>query len=125
MKIISRTLAVLAAALLVCGAAYALAQSSGTNSNFPERGGFDRRGQLEGGPPLGQGGFGGSERRPFPGDFGRERGRGMSLFGAVEVFRNLVIIAVIIAIAAPIAGRLRKRRPNKPAQPHSPPSASQ
>ena len=122
MKIISRTLAILAAALLVCGAAYALAQSSGTTSSFPERGGFERRGQLEGGPPLGQGGFGGPERGPFPGDFGRERG--MSLFGAVEVFRNLAIIAVIIAIAAPIAGRLRKRRTDKPAQPHSPPSAS-
>ena len=123
MKIIGRTLAILAAALLVCGAAYALAQSSGTASGFPERGGFAR--QQAGGPSAGQDGFGGTERGRFPGGPDGERGRGMSLFGAVEVARNLAIIAVIVAIGAPIAALARRRRSGKPGQQHSPPAASQ
>ena len=125
MKIIGRTLAILAAALLVCGAAYALAQSGGTASDFREGGGFARSqpGQQEGRSSFGQDGFRGSDRGRFPGEFGRERG--MSLFGIGEVVKNLAIIAVIIAIGAPIAGLLRKRRPDKPTRPHSPPAASQ
>jgi hypothetical protein len=115
-KIIIRTLIILAAAMVVVGATMAYASSGFAAGSG--RDGFDRRppaGFAEGsGPPGfipgGEGarpeGFG--DRPDGPG--GREGGRGA--FGASELLKNVAIIAVIIAVVSllsRLAGGLRRQ----------------
>ncbi|MBK9712687.1 MAG: hypothetical protein IPO81_15455 [Kouleothrix sp.] len=111
MKIVARTLAILAAALLVVGATYVYASSSSA-AGFEERGGFGRPQIGEQGPP---GGF-------DHGGFDRERGGGPSLFGIGEVIKNFVIIGVIVAVVS-LATRLLPRRPAGSGPRQSPPGA--
>src|SRR5919202_377805 len=113
MKIIARTLAILSAALLVCGATFALGGSSFTQAAFPSGLGRDvMNGQPE--PQFGPGGFD-NQGSGAPGGFdgagrrGNDGGRGPGGFAVLEVLQNLAIVAVIVAIVAPLL-RLARRR---------------
>ncbi|MEI7771784.1 MAG: hypothetical protein WCI67_17460 [Chloroflexales bacterium] len=113
MKIVTRTLIILAAALLVVGATLAVVSAGGASG--------------PGGPGFGRDGFGrqppaGSvegQRRPgaLPGggagfgDRGREGGRGS--FSAFEILKNLVIITVIIAFVSLLNQAGGRRRPRR------------
>lgn len=118
MKLIGRTLLILAAALAVAGLTYMYGSSSAAQSQGFERG------------PRGEGEFG--QRPPEfgeagqPGQFGRERGErdggGFRLFAVGEIVKNLVLIGVIIALVrfgarliGPRHDRPRRQPPGQPA----------
>src|SRR4051812_16562325 len=108
MKLIARILLILAAAGAVAGVAMALVGSQGPPIGQPRRGAPP---QVQAGdasaPPLLPGGE--QRRNGGPSDFERG-GRAPSLFGAGEMLKDLVIIALIIAVIAPLTrllGRLR------------------
>ena len=110
MKQIGRTIIILVAAALVCGAAYALAGNRSV-------GGFERRPpgfeQQAGGA---NGTAAGAPRRPggFEGR-GGERG-GSFLGGVFEMLRSLLIVAVVAALALPVLRLFTRRRPGAPAE---------
>ena len=110
MKLIGRTLIILAAALVVAGATFAYGQSgyAGGRESFAERG---VQAQQAGQPAPGadRGDF----RRGGPG--GREHDRGPSLFGIGEIVKDLLIIGVIVAAVALATRGLRGRRDRAPA----------
>jgi hypothetical protein len=119
MKILLRTLIILAAALVVVGGLYAFAQSpAGQAMRAAGPGGH------EGGPPAGfesrrfegapGAGFPGGER---PGGFDGHEGRGghgPSLLGLVEVGKNLAIVAVSVILVALGARLLQLGRRDRP-----------
>ena len=116
MRLIARTLIILIAALLVCGATYALAGSAYAQTAFPARAG--RGENAEGRPPAftpGTANGTGSTAAARPNRPGGERGAGGG-FSAFEVLKNLAIVALIVAIGAPIA-HLARRRARSAAQP--------
>ena len=85
MKLIGRTLAVLAAALVVVGFWLAIGSVSGSSGTIP-------------------GGMGGH---------GMESG--FNLGGIVQILPTLAVVAIVTAIVAPIKQRLlNKRRPSTP-----------
>jgi hypothetical protein len=98
MKIFTRTVLILVAAMLVVGLFYALVQSPW-------------------GAALGAGGhhgedghhasFVGGER---PEGFARHEGRGASLFGLAEVLKNLTIVAVSVILITLGSRFIRNRR---------------
>lgn len=121
MKIITRTLIVLAAALVVVAISMGL-QSTGLLSFANERGG------SEGGPPAemtsgGEGsrpqggrpaGFGGGHQAGFGHREGeRHGGDGVNLFAAGELIKNLVITAVIIALFSLFSWGFKTLRPQR------------
>jgi uncharacterized membrane protein len=97
MKIIGRTLIILIAALAVVGIIWMVGQRLGTN-NLSGAGGRSRLGDFN---PAGQPPSGGQRFAAggFP-DGGREggEGRGGGFFGVFDVFKNLVVIGVIVLI---------------------------
>jgi hypothetical protein len=109
MKTIARTLAILCVALLVCGATFALAGSSYAPTLFssaPARGaGVEGRRA----PELARGAAN-SEGSAVP-----RAGARLGGFGALELLKNLAIVAVIVAVAAPLRG-LARRRPRSAAR---------
>ena len=113
MKIIARTLTILAAALLVCGATFALAGSSFAQAAFPSGPGREAlNGQRA--PQFGPGGFdnqgsGTSGSFDGAGRRGHDGGRGPSGFGVMEVLQNLAIVAAIVAVVAPLLNLVRRR----------------
>lgn len=117
MKLIGRTLLIMAAALAVAGLTYLYASSSAAQSQRFERG--PRGGEFGQRPPE----FGGAGQ---PGQFGRERerGSGFRLFAIGEIIKNLVLIGVVIAAVRGIAHLLgpRRSRPRRP--PPGQPAAS-
>ena len=87
MKLIGRTLAVLAAALVVVGFWLAVGALSGSNATMA-------------------GGMGGHDMES-----------GFNLGGIVQILPTLAVVAIITAIVAPIKQRLlNKRRPSAPAR---------
>ncbi len=109
MKQIGRTIIILVAAALVCGAAYALAgnRSAGGFEGRPP--GFE---QQAGGT---NGALAGAPRRP--GGFEARGGeRGSFLGGIFEVLRSLLIVAVVAALALPVVRMFTRRRPGTPAE---------
>jgi hypothetical protein len=109
-KIIIRTLIILAAALVVVGATMTYA-SSGTASG-PGRDSFEGRppsGFAEGTRPSGFPPGGGGGPREGHGD--HEGGRGG--FAAGELLKNLAIIAVIIAVVSLLNRIIGTRRPQR------------
>ena len=124
MKIILRTLIILAAALAVVGIAGAL-NSAGAFGNLGPLGreGFEGgrpferefNGQLPTRPNFEQGGF-----QRGRGE-GREGRGGASAFGLSEVFKSLVMMTVVIVVIVPASKLLKRLRPNRRA---SPPSAA-
>lgn len=116
MKIIGRTLAILAAALAVAGITFALARNgliASGRGGRPERGAFGPSGQFQPqrGLPPGGAPFGSGEFRGGP---DHEGGRGASLFGVVEIVKNLVIMGAIIAVVSMLMRRLPAQRDRKP-----------
>lgn len=116
MKLIGRTLIILAAALVVVGGTFAYVQSGfagGGRDRFAERaGGFARPanpGQPGFGPSAGRGEFGRGEFGPG----GRDRGP--SLFGIGEIIKDLAIIGIIVAVVTTLTGALSRRRDQPPA----------
>jgi hypothetical protein len=102
MKLIGRIIAILALALVVIGILLAFASSSSASSTsgaMPER------------PAAAEvsattAGAGNAPARSH------EEASGFSLFGAVEVLKNLVVVGVIVALVANAKRLLgRKRRP--------------
>ncbi|MEI7772776.1 MAG: hypothetical protein WCI67_22495 [Chloroflexales bacterium] len=113
MKVLGRTLAILFAALLVSGAAYALGSAglAGGAASGPPGSAVAR----DGGPPAGfQAGEG---HRP-----GGDREGGGGVFGALEVGKNLAIMAIIVALVAGGAALARRIWPGPRGQ--EPPAAS-
>jgi hypothetical protein len=101
MKIIGRTLIILAAALVVVGITFAIGRSSGaagTNTGRP-------RGQFVPGQP------GGPPGRGFPEGRGPDGAGAPWYFGLMEVGKNLVILGVIVTVGTLSLGRMRRRRP--------------
>lgn len=134
MKILGRTIAILAAALVVVGAAAWFADTDyaqGLGSIGRGRGEIGRlpagaAGALFG-SGQGRGASPGVEGQQLPGDtggFAREEGvgreghRSASIFGIREVIKNLVIMGVIVAAVILIdrmaGGRRRERGPRPP-----------
>ncbi|HZB95076.1 MAG TPA: hypothetical protein VE268_03865 [Herpetosiphonaceae bacterium] len=114
MKIIARTLAILSAALLVCGATFVLGDSSFAQTASPSGPGRDvLNGQPA--PQFGPGGFD-NQGSGAPGGFdgagrrGHDGGRGPSSFGVMEALQNLAIVAAIVAVVAPLLHLARRRR---------------
>ena len=115
MKLLGRTLAILAAAMLIVGALIALTPSSSA-------GAFDRRFPANGAAVAGQtaqtalGGAptaGNAPSGEFRGE--RERGHAASLFGAVTIAGDLVVIGVIVAVVRLATRALGRRRHSPPA----------
>ena len=107
MNLIARIILILAAAGAVVGVSMALVGTQGARGGDPRRG---PPAQLQSGDANAfPGNAGGEQRRGGPGGFERG-GRGPSLFGAGEMLKDVVIIALIVAIFAPLSrllGRVR------------------
>ena len=110
MKIIARILMILAAAGAVTGVTMALVGAQAEVAGAPQRG------------PAAQ--MQPSDNNAFPGNSSGEQRRGPrgsehgGLFGAGEVLKNLVVVALIVAVAAPLTRLLRRiaaRSANRPA----------
>ena len=112
MKIVLRTLAILAAALLVVAGLTAFGQSSfGQALVTTGPGGMER----EAPPALAdQASDGSATSLPSAERRGGGEGHGPSLFGLVEVGKNLAIIAVSVTLIALGARLLRSGRRDEP-----------
>jgi len=112
MRLLGRTLAILFAALLVAGATYALGSAGliGSASGGPPGAAVT----SDGGPPAGS--QAGEGHRP-----GDDRESG-GIFGALEVGKNLAIMAIIVALVAGSAALFRRIWPA--ARGKEPPAAS-
>ncbi len=142
MKTLLRIAVIVAASLLVIGAAFAYVQYGG---NALAAGGPGRGGLIEGGtrPQRGQGDTftppgdgqnltppeGGAFNRDAGEDFRREGGREAAGFGGFgEILKNVVVMGVIALVVIVISVAWRRlgglwRRPTPPAAPTAPPSA--
>ena len=121
MKTLYRTLAILAAALVIVGALLALSSTSQTtNSNsMPERS------ALVQSQANGSAGSGSSEASGAAEPFDHDEASGPSLAGMVEVLKNLGVVAVIITIVSQGKRLLSgKRPPDKPARRQTAPRTS-
>jgi hypothetical protein len=106
MKLLARIAVLLAAALVVVGAMLAFGRSGfaeplRSQGHGQERAGFERRDMPEGGfAGRPEGGFAGRPEGGFAGrpEGGRGDRHGPSLFGLAEVAKQLVKIAIIIAL---------------------------
>ena len=116
MKIVARILLILAAAGAVTGISIALVGSQGARASTPRR---EPPAQVQAGGANALPGNAGGERRrgDGPGGFEHGGGRSPSLFGAGEMLKDVVIIALIVAIVAPLARLLSRRRPSSGNQP--------
>jgi hypothetical protein len=114
MKLIGRIIAILALALVVIGILLAFVSSSSASSTggaMPERpAAAEAIATTAGDAPARS----------------HEEASGFSLFGAVEVLKNLVVVGMIVAIVANAKRLLgRKRRPVAPPRPRPlPPTAA-
>ena len=123
MKIIARILLILAAAGAVAGITIALVGSQAARAGAPRRG-APTQVQADGANALPQN-AGGEQRRGGPGGFEHGGWRSPSLFGAGEMLKDLVIIALIVAIVAPLARLLGRMRSGAAKQANAgPPTAS-
>ncbi len=99
MKIVGRTLLILAAALVVCGITW----GAGRSITFSGGRGGERPGVAIAGQP----------NRPAGADFppgGRPDGGG-GFFGVLQVGQSLVLIAIVVAISQVLIAVLRRRFP--------------
>jgi len=123
MKILARILLILVAAGAVVGASIALVGSQTARASALRR---DAPAQLQAGDAsaLPQNADR-EQRRGGPGGFEHGGGRAPSLFGAGEMLKDLVIIALIVAIVAPLARLLIRLRSSSEHRPNTgPPTAS-
>ena len=121
MKLIARILLILAAAGAVVGVTMALVGTQGARTDAPRRGALA---QVQPGDTNALPGSAGDEQQRGGGRGGFEHsgGRAPSLFGAGEMLKDLVIIALIVAISAPLTRLLIRLRsdPEKRANPEPP-----
>ncbi|HEU5103780.1 MAG TPA: hypothetical protein VFU22_32410 [Roseiflexaceae bacterium] len=110
MRIILRTFAILAAAAVVAGITFGLAQSSGAQSLGPDRPSFDSAAQSQSADGTINADTAGADR-VRPGGFEHEGNRSPSLFGAGEIVKDLVIIGIIVALVAFVTRVVRGRQP--------------
>ncbi len=101
MKIIGRTLIILAATLVVVGITFAGGRSSGTAGTNT----FRPSDRFVPGQP------GGPRGRGFPEGRSPDGGGAPWYFGLLEVGKNLVILGAIVAAGMLSLGRIRRRRP--------------
>ena len=123
MKILARILLILAAAGAVAGISIALVGSQTARAGALRR---DAPAQLQAGDAsaLPQNADR-EQRRGGPGGFEHGGGRAPSLFGVGEMLKDLVIIALIVAIVAPLARLLIRLRSSSEHRPNTgPPTAS-
>jgi len=114
MKTLYRTLAILAAALVIVGALLAISSTSQTTNSS---GGIPERSAIVQNKANGAAGSGSSEASGAAEPFEHDRDSGPSLAGLVEVLKNLGVVAVIITIVSQGKRLLsRKRPPDKPAR---------
>lgn len=115
MRILARTLVILVAALIVAGGTFALGQSSYAQAQLPARPSRSVGVQESSAPAAGAatGAATMSNDNAAFVEHEHEGGRSPSLFGAVEVFQNLAIIGIIVAIVS-FVKRIWRRRPNTP-----------
>jgi len=104
MKIIARIILILAAA----GVAMGWAGTAGARADGPRR---EAPAQVQAGDTNAlPGNASGEQRRgDGPGGFEHGGGRSPSLFGAGEMLKDLVIIALLVAVVAPLARLLNRR----------------
>lgn len=118
MKLIARILLILAAALVVVGITFELGQTSYAQNLFPSRGRPQMAVQTSGGTTTDASS---TTERAAPARGGESRGA--SLFGIVEVVKDLVIIAVITGAVSFAKRLLPKRQPKaKVNRPNAPPA---
>lgn len=108
MRLIARILLILAAAGAVVGVSMALVGAQGARAGAPRRGAPTQ--MQTGDASASPGTTDGEQRRGGPGGFERGGGRAPSLFGAGEMLKDLVIIALIVAIMAPLSRLLGRMR---------------
>jgi hypothetical protein len=118
MKLLLRTLAILVAGLLISGATFAIVGSSYAQAllpSGPQRGeaAGQRPPEMNAGTSAGTAADGTSSATPRAGEFGREGGGRPGGFAAVELLKNLGIIAVIVAIGVPIQRLASRRKTHK------------
>ena len=110
MRILRRTCAILAAAMIVAGITFGFAETSSAQTVAPTR-----SGQRAAAQPQAAGGTidASTDRASSPPARGieHEGNRSPSLFGAVEILKNLVIVAIIVALVALATRVTRGRRP--------------
>src|SRR4051812_46562841 len=118
MKLIARIILILAAAGAVVGVAMALVGTQGADAGNLQRGAPTQAGDANALP----GNVGGEQQRGGPGGFEHGDGRAPNLFGAGEMLKDLVIIALIVAIVAPLTRLLGWLRaaPKQPANSEPP-----
>lgn len=113
MKLIARTLSILAAALIVVGIAFTIGQSSGMPSSNTERQMPPEFAQTSSTSATGH------QMLPMRG----EHNESASLFGIVEIVKNLAIISIIVVAVSSISRRLQRRNPRVGGpRPHAPPA---
>ena len=117
MKLIGRTLAILAAALIVVGATFALG-NSGMLGGFGGPGGGEFRERQTAGATTGTAAQGTRPQRGEGGGFregGREGGPG-GFFAIAELGKSVGVIGVIVALVAFGRGVIQRRWPKKGAR---------
>ena len=120
MKIIARTLAILAAALVVVGVAFAL-NHSGSATASAQRDMPPEFAQAASTSTDGSS-TSTSAARPQRGP-GGDHNESASMFGLVEVLKNLVIVGVITAVVVGIKRLFTRRSPRSGGpQPQAPPA---
>jgi hypothetical protein len=117
MRIIGRTLAILAAAMIVVGITFGFTESSGASALAPARPAHNAEAQSQSADGTIDASTAGRTGLPA-GEFGHGHNRSASLFGAVEIVKNLVIIGIIVALVAlakrMAGGRRPKGGPDQP-----------
>ena len=112
MKTLYRTLAILAAALVIVGALLALSSTSQTTNSDS----ISERSAIVQSQANGSAGSSSSVASGAAEPFDHDAARGPSLAGLVEVLKNLGVVALIITIVSQGKRLLsRKRPPDKPA----------
>jgi hypothetical protein len=121
MKLLLRTLIILAAGVLVTGALLAFGRS-GMATQMREAGPRGGRFEGRGGPPPGfegQGGFAGQPEGGFEGREGHGGRGGPSLRGLPEAIGNLVKIGIVVTLVVLATRLLRAGRKDPPTTEHS------
>lgn len=95
MKLIARTLAILAAALIVVGVTFAISQTSLTQSATPSM--PDRAALVQqSGAAQTSSTAAASSASQRHGPDGEHGGQGLSLFGAIALLQNVVVVGAIV-----------------------------
>ncbi|KPV52248.1 hypothetical protein SE17_16615 [Kouleothrix aurantiaca] len=119
MKLIARTLAILAAALLIVGITYGVTQASGSQSSAAG----EMPAQFAQAAPSGTSAASSTSTSSTAQPTRGEHSESASLFGLVEVAKNLVIVGVITAVVAGSKRLFTRRNPRSGGpRPHAPPA---